>query len=88
MVYTENIALAEKLYENIKEEELLKRVNKRLKEENSLLEAEAENNKAVVKEKQSDSQRKAAKIKEVRKNFRYHLSFLLLRDRDNIHCGN
>ena len=65
VVYTENIALAEKLNENIKEEELLKRVNKRLKEENSLLEAEAENNKAVVKEKQSDSQRKAAKIKEV-----------------------
>ena len=65
VVYTENIALAEKLNENIKEEELLKRVNKRLKEENSLLEAEAENNKAVVKEKQSDSQCKAAKIKEV-----------------------
>ena len=65
VVYTENIALAEKLNENIKEEELLKRVNKRLKEENSLLEADAENNKAVVKEKQSDSQRKAAKIKEV-----------------------
>ena len=65
VVYTENIALAKKLNENIKEEELLKRVNKRLKEENSLLEAEAENNKAVVKEKQSDSQRKAARIKEV-----------------------
>lgn len=65
-MYNENNALAEKLSENIKEEELLKRLNKRLKEENSLFQAEEENNKAVVKEKQSDSQRKGAKIKEVR----------------------
>lgn len=65
VVYKENMALSEKLSENIKEEELLKKMNGRLREENSLLVAEGDNNNAVVKEKVSDSQRKSIKLGEV-----------------------
>lgn len=64
-VHKENVALAERLSEFMKEEEVLKGLNNRLRDENSLLTAEAENSEALLKEKTSDSRKKANKISEV-----------------------
>jgi len=64
-VYKENMSLAEQLSERIKEEELLKKLNHRLTSEHSLLSAEEENSKAVIKEKEIDSEKKSQKLKEV-----------------------
>lgn len=64
-VYKENISLSEQLSEFMKEEEVLKRLNNKLREENSLLVAESENSEALLKEKRTDSQRKCTQLAEV-----------------------
>ncbi|XP_067943520.1 basal body-orientation factor 1-like [Watersipora subatra] len=65
VVYKENIALAEKLSESMKEEEALKKLNARLSEEHLFLVAEQDNNKAVIAKTATDSQRKASKLAEL-----------------------
>ncbi|KAF6029905.1 hypothetical protein EB796_011786 [Bugula neritina] len=62
-VYKENMSLAEQLSERIKEEELLKKLNHRLTSEHSLLSAEEENSKAVIKEKKSTAKRNHKNLK-------------------------
>ena len=64
-MYKENLSLSEHLSEVMKKEEMLKRINHRLREENSLLVAESSNTSALIADKDADSKRNGSKLAEV-----------------------